>query len=278
MILDAATQANLELVQARGGGARHAACSARSIARSRRWARGNCATGFCIRSAISPRCARASRSSATCSPSRSCSANLRETLKAIRDMERTVGRLTQTGGNARDLRRSAHLARANPAAARGSRSARAQARRSFRRNRSRSSNIASSAPARTRRRRASRLASPAPPYSRAICTRCPHLVDLLAKAIVDEPPALTQAKAACFATATSPRSTSCARRARGQGLDRAAPAARDRGDRDQVAESPLHLGLRLLHRGHEIESRRRARRRGIASRPWRTASASSRRS
>src|SRR6478672_4341604 len=29
--------------------------------------------------------------------------NLRETLKSIRDMERTVGRLTQTGGNARDL-------------------------------------------------------------------------------------------------------------------------------------------------------------------------------
>ncbi len=29
--------------------------------------------------------------------------NLRETLKGIRDLERTVGRLTQTGGNARDL-------------------------------------------------------------------------------------------------------------------------------------------------------------------------------
>jgi DNA mismatch repair protein MutS len=29
--------------------------------------------------------------------------NLRETLKGIRDLERTIGRLTQTGGNARDL-------------------------------------------------------------------------------------------------------------------------------------------------------------------------------
>jgi DNA mismatch repair protein MutS len=28
---------------------------------------------------------------------------VRETLKSIRDIERTVGRLTQTGGNARDL-------------------------------------------------------------------------------------------------------------------------------------------------------------------------------
>ncbi len=54
MVVDAATQANLELVQARGGG-RDTRCSARSTAPSRRWARGSCATGFCIRSASSRR-------------------------------------------------------------------------------------------------------------------------------------------------------------------------------------------------------------------------------
>ena len=41
------------------------------------------------------------------------------------------------------------------------------------------------------------------------------------------------------------------RLARGQGLDRAAPAAGHRRDGNQVAEDPLHLGFRLLHRSHE---------------------------
>ena len=57
MIVDAAAQANLELVHSRARTRHHAARRARSHA-SRRWARASCATGFCIRCAISVRCAR----------------------------------------------------------------------------------------------------------------------------------------------------------------------------------------------------------------------------
>ena len=50
VMLDLATQANLELVASRG--ARDMSLLARSIARSRRWAGGSCGAGFCSRCAI----------------------------------------------------------------------------------------------------------------------------------------------------------------------------------------------------------------------------------
>jgi len=102
MVLDATTQANLELVQARGGGrdtsllgaldrtvtpmgARklrdwilHPLCELRELRARQQTIADLLAQPFLL-------------------------GNLRETLKSIRDMERTVGRLTQTGGNARDL-------------------------------------------------------------------------------------------------------------------------------------------------------------------------------
>jgi len=103
---------------------------------------------------------------------------LRETLRAIRDVERTVGRLTQTGGNGRDLlvlrtaleqipqlradlqalREACHRDGAHPA-----------------------------------------LVDPAVPIRESLAsTLCselheiPHLVELLTRAVVDEPPALTK--------------------------------------------------------------------------------------
>ncbi|MGV3534081.1 MAG: DNA mismatch repair protein MutS [Chthoniobacteraceae bacterium] len=102
MIVDAATQANLELVQARGGGKDTSLLGAldRTVTpmgarRLRDWI-------------LHPLC--------TLEPLRARQemigqflaepyllGKLRETLKSIRDVERTIGRLTQTGGNGRDL-------------------------------------------------------------------------------------------------------------------------------------------------------------------------------
>src|SRR4029434_4937045 len=102
MVLDAATQANLELVQTRGGGrdtsllgaldrtvtpmgARklrdwilHPLCDLGELRARHQFVGELLGEAFLL-------------------------GNLRETLKSIRDLERTVGRLTQTGGNARDL-------------------------------------------------------------------------------------------------------------------------------------------------------------------------------
>ena len=102
MIVDAATQANLELVNARGGGrdtsllasldrtltpmgARklrdwilHPLCDLATLRERQNLIGDLLAEPFIL-------------------------GNVRETLKGIRDLERTIGRLTQTGGNARDL-------------------------------------------------------------------------------------------------------------------------------------------------------------------------------
>ncbi|MEI6712549.1 MAG: DNA mismatch repair protein MutS [Verrucomicrobiota bacterium] len=102
MVLDAATQANLELVESRGGGRNTSLLGAldRTVTpmgarRLRHWllhplcevepleARLDAIGGF-LKS--SPQLLQ-----------------IREMLKAIRDVERTVGRLSQTGGNARDM-------------------------------------------------------------------------------------------------------------------------------------------------------------------------------
>ncbi len=52
-----------------------------------------------------------------------------------------------------------------------------------------------------------------------------------------------------------------------QGLDRPAPAARDSGHRHQIPEGPLHLRVRLFHRGHEEQPRRTFRPITSANRP-----------
>ncbi len=106
--------------------------------------------------------------------------NLRETLKSIRDMERTVGRLTQTGGNARDLQvlrtslEQIPQLRADLEALGGTRSP------------------ASHASLPTDLGHAG--ACPSELLSTLLdgLHPLPHVVDLLAKAIVDEPPALTR--------------------------------------------------------------------------------------
>ncbi|MCE9610645.1 MAG: DNA mismatch repair protein MutS [Chthoniobacter sp.] len=172
MVLDATTQANLELVQNRGGGrdtsllgaldrtvtpmgARklrdwilHPLCELRELRARQQMIADLLAEPFLL-------------------------GNIRETLKSIRDMERTVGRLTQTGGNARDLQVLRTSLEQIPQLKNDLEALQGSA----------------SVP----------LASPGPAQAGSLCSSIaadlhplPHLVDLLAKAIVDEPPALTR--------------------------------------------------------------------------------------
>ncbi|MEO6739933.1 MAG: DNA mismatch repair protein MutS [Chthoniobacteraceae bacterium] len=102
MIVDAATQANLELTQSRGGGRdtsllgcldrTHTPMGARKL---RDWI----LHPLCDLAVLRER--QSLIGDLLAEPF--ILGNLRETLKGIRDLERTVGRLTQTGGNARDL-------------------------------------------------------------------------------------------------------------------------------------------------------------------------------
>ena len=186
MVLDATTQANLELVQNRGGGrdtsllgaldrtvtpmgARklrdwilHPLCDLRALGARQQMIADFLAEPFLL-------------------------GNMRETLKSIRDMERTVGRLTQTGGNARDLqvlRTSLEqipqlkndLEALSTANCRGSGSL--------------PPSLEDDTPP-----------TATPPGSEPLPLQTtiladlhplPHLVELLARAIVDEPPALTR--------------------------------------------------------------------------------------
>ncbi|MDR3402469.1 MAG: DNA mismatch repair protein MutS [Chthoniobacter sp.] len=173
MILDAATQANLELVEARGGGRDTSLLGAldRTVTpmgarKLRDWI-------------LHPLCdlvplRQRQQMIADLLAEPFLLGNLRETLKSIRDMERTVGRLTQTGGNARDLQvlrtsleQIPQLQNDLDALLRGP------------------SNLAHHPEA----------ASPADSLAvsiRADLHPLPHIVDLLTKAIVDEPPALTR--------------------------------------------------------------------------------------
>jgi DNA mismatch repair protein MutS len=182
MVLDAATQGNLELVQARGGGRDTSLLGAldRTVTpmgarKMRDWI----LHPLCDLAPLRQR----QQMIADLLAEPFLLGNIRETLKSIRDMERTVGRLTQTGGNARDLqvlrtsleqipqlrddlealncRASAPLAIASdatPAAASG----------------------------------AHALQNSLAVHIRQDLHTLPHIVDLLAKAIVDEPPALTR--------------------------------------------------------------------------------------
>jgi DNA mismatch repair protein MutS len=102
MVLDAATQANLELVEARGGGRDTSLLGAldRTVTpMGARKLRDWILHPLCELSPLHQR----QQMIGDLLAEPFLLGNLRETLKSIRDMERTVGRLTQTGGNARDL-------------------------------------------------------------------------------------------------------------------------------------------------------------------------------
>lgn len=102
MLVDAATQANLELVQSRGGnrdtsllGALDRTVTPMGARKLRDWI----LHPLCDLAALQARQDLVGKLLAE----PFVLAQLRDTLKSIRDMERTVGRLTQAGGNARDL-------------------------------------------------------------------------------------------------------------------------------------------------------------------------------
>jgi DNA mismatch repair protein MutS len=102
MIVDAATQGNLELVQSRGGGRDTSllGCLDRTqTPMGARKLRDWILHPLCDLAALRER----QQLIADLLAEPFILGSLRETLKSIRDLERTVGRLTQTGGNARDL-------------------------------------------------------------------------------------------------------------------------------------------------------------------------------
>jgi DNA mismatch repair protein MutS len=178
MVLDAATQANLELVQTRGGGrdtsllasldrtvtpmgARklrdwilHPLCDLVELRARQQFIGELLGEAFLL-------------------------GNLRETLKSIRDLERTVGRLTQTGGNARDLT----VLRTGLEVIPNLRADLEALRSSF----ASLTSFASSGTAKEQKDETDSL--------RQILRdlhALPHVVELLGRAIVDEPPALTK--------------------------------------------------------------------------------------
>jgi DNA mismatch repair protein MutS len=181
MILDAATQANLELVQSRGGGRDTSLLGAldRTVTpMGARKLRDWILHPLCDLGVL---CAR-QQMIADLLAEPFLLGNLRETMKSIRDMERTVGRLTQTGGNARDLqvlRTSLEQIPQlkNDLAALSAANCRASA--SLADVPEPTSSPAGGAPALQ-----SQILADLHPL--------PHVVDLLAKALVDEPPALTR--------------------------------------------------------------------------------------
>jgi len=102
MVLDAATQANLELVQNRGGARDTSLLAAldRTVTpMGARKLRDWILHPLCDFAVLSAR----QQTIADLVAEPFILGQLRETLKSVRDIERTVGRLTQTGGNARDL-------------------------------------------------------------------------------------------------------------------------------------------------------------------------------
>ncbi len=177
MVLDATTQANLELVHARGGGRDTSLLAAldRTVTpMGARKLRDWILHPLCDLPALNAR----QQFIGELLAEPFLLGNLRETLKAIRDIERTVGRLTQTGGNARDLlvlRTSLEQIPALrddlEALCRGA-----------------LGNPSDPAPC-------SEPSGVRAPLIREILAELrplPHLVELLTRALVDEPPALTR--------------------------------------------------------------------------------------
>jgi DNA mismatch repair protein MutS len=184
MTVDAATQANLELVVSRGGG------------------RDTSLLG-CLDRTLTPMGARKLRDwilhpicdLATLHERQNLIGdflgepfllgNIRETLKGIRDLERTVGRLTQTGGNARDLQVLRTSLEQVP-------QLREDLTALLRKDNSapllQSEHGDSPEPAPPVVARHSSLAALLLPQLHAL----PHIVELLTKALVDEPPLATK--------------------------------------------------------------------------------------
>ncbi len=102
MVLDAATQANLELVESRGAGKDTSLVGALDRTRTPMGARRLRDWILHPLCDLEPLLARqAAIGVLLCNPG--ALSEIRDLLGAIRDMERTVGRLTQTGGTGRDL-------------------------------------------------------------------------------------------------------------------------------------------------------------------------------
>ncbi|HET6408818.1 MAG TPA: DNA mismatch repair protein MutS, partial [Chthoniobacteraceae bacterium] len=161
MVLDAATQANLELVQSRSGakdtsllGALDRTVTPMGARKLRDWI----LHPLCDLPALRGR----QQMIADFLAEPFLLGQIRENLKSVRDIERTVGRLAQTGGNARDLQ-VLRLALEQVPALRADLEALARG----------DSGLLQDD-----------LAKQLHPL--------PHVVDLLAKAIVDEPPAETR--------------------------------------------------------------------------------------
>ena len=191
MVLDATTQANLELVQARGGGRDTSLLGAldRTVTpMGARKLRDWILHPLCDLPALNAR----QQMIADLLAEPFLLGNLRETLKSIRDMERTVGRLTQTGGNARDLQvlrtsleqipqlKNDLEALSLPSSSSAS---------------SLSSSLSSSAPNFPMEEDQEEEEAEDASFTRRILRDLhplPHIVELLARAIVDEPPALTR--------------------------------------------------------------------------------------
>jgi DNA mismatch repair protein MutS len=185
MVLDATTQANLELVQARGGGRDTSLLGAldRTVTpMGARKLRDWILHPLCDLPVLNAR----QQMIADLLDEPFLLGNIRETLKSIRDMERTVGRLTQPGGNARDLQVLRTSLEQIPQLKTDLEALGAAS----------SSPSPSSSPSSSalplkgedgvgeRGFLTARIARDLHPL--------PHLVELLARAIVDEPPALTR--------------------------------------------------------------------------------------
>ncbi len=178
MVVDAATQANLELVEARGGGRDTSLLGAldRTVTpMGARKLRDWILHPLCDLGPLHQR----QQMIADLIAEPFLLGNLRETLKSIRDMERTVGRLTQTGGNARDLQVLRTSLEQIPQL-RDDLEALGGARSGASPNTLEEVGHAGARP--------SELCS----QIRADLCPLPHIVELLAKALVDEPPALTR--------------------------------------------------------------------------------------
>jgi DNA mismatch repair protein MutS len=103
MVLDAATQANLELVESRGGGGRDTSLLG-ALDRTKTPMGGRRLRDWVLHPLCSVAPLRARQEAVGCLiADASGLLHLRDLLGGVRDVERTVGRLTQTGGNGRDL-------------------------------------------------------------------------------------------------------------------------------------------------------------------------------
>ena len=183
MVLDATTQANLELVQNRGGGRDTSLLGAldRTVTpMGARKLRDWILHPLCDLSALKAR----QQMIADLLAEPFLLGNIRETLKSIRDMERTVGRLTQTGGNARDLQVLRTSLEQIP-----------QLKTDLEALSTSSSASSSSAPNFPMKEEEAEEEEEDGSLGRKILRDLhplPQLVELLARAIVDEPPALTR--------------------------------------------------------------------------------------